>query len=161
MAAAPAIALAAQVIGTVAAVGGTAYAIQQGQQASSASRRAERLRGQQLRLESQRKRRESIRQFQLQRATALSNIAGATGSALGGGSAVGGLGGFTSNLGTQLNTIDQATGIGEGIFSANAAYSTASANAQTGSGIADFGKSLFGNSEAIGRIGSTLFNGQA
>lgn len=157
MAAAPAIALAVQVIGTIAAVGGTAYSIQQGQKASAASRRAERLRAQQMRLESQRQRREAIRQFQLRRSTALSNIAGATGSALGGGSAIGGLGGFASNLGTQLNTIDQATDIGGGIFNANAQYSTASANQQTGSGLANFGGSLFQNADAIGRIGSTLF----
>lgn len=157
MAAAPAIALAAQVIGTVAAVAGTGYAVVQGQKASAASKKAEQLRAQQLRLESARKRRESIRQYQLQRATALSNITGATGSVLGGGSAIGGLGGFESNLGTQLGTINQATDIGTGIFSANADYAVAQGRASAGSGVADFGKSLFANANAIGRIGTTLF----
>ena len=154
----PEIALIASIAGGVSAVAGTGYSIIQGQQAASASKRAERLRAQQLRLESNRRRREAIREFQLKRSTALSNITGATGSTLGGGSAIGGLGGFASNLGTQINTIDQATGIGEGIFAANAAYSQASANSQAGSGLASFGQSLFNNSQAIGRIGATLFS---
>lgn len=159
MAAAP-IALAASILGGVAAVGGTAYSIVQGQKAASASKRAERLRQRQLQLESNRRRREAIRQFQLNRATSLSNLTGSLGSVLGGGSAYGGLGGLTSTLGTQLNTLDQATDIGQGLFSANAAYSQASANSQAGSGIASFGSSIFQNSQAIGRIGATLFNGQ-
>lgn len=151
------IAAVASIVGTVAAVGGTAYSIVQGQKASAASRRAEQLRKQQFRLESTRQRREAIRKFQLNRATNLSNIVGGTGSVLGGGSAYGGLGGLTSSLGTQTNTIDQAVGIGSGIFDANASYATASGNAATGAGIADFGKSLFSNSQEIGRVGATLF----
>lgn len=153
----PEIALIANIAAGAAAVGGTAYAIHSGQQGAKASKKAEGLRQKQLALESNRERRQAIRQFQLARATGLSNITGATGSVLGGGSAYGGLGGMTSTLGTQLNTFDQALDIGQGIFSANAAYSQASANQQTGEGIANFGKSVFGNSEAIGRIGATLF----
>jgi hypothetical protein len=157
MAFAPAVILAAQIAGSVAVAAGTGYSIVQGQKAAAASKRAEVLREKQLRLESGRKRRESIRQFQANRATSLSNITGATGSALGGGSAIGGLGGLTSNLSTQLNTIDQATDIGSGIFRANADYAQYSANAQTGAGAADFGKSLFNNAPEIGRVGTTLF----
>lgn len=155
---APSIALITSIIGAGAAVGGTIYSVQQGQKTAQASRRAERLRKKQLALESARRRREAIRQFQLNRATSLSNLTGGTGSVLGGGSAYGGLGGLTSTLGTQLNTLDQANEIGAGIFDANAAYSTAQAGVQTGQGLSSFGQSLFNNSPAIGRIGSTLFN---
>lgn len=153
------LALFSNVLGGLLTAGGIATSIIGGVRASSASRRAEKLREQQLRLESTRRRREAIRQFQLQRATALSNITGATGSVLGGGSAIGGLGGLTSNLSTQLNTISQAEDIGTGIFKANADYASAQGLQSIGGGMQSFGGQLFQNSQAIGRIGSTLYAG--
>lgn len=152
------IALAAQIAGGIAGTVGTGVGVYSAHQQGQASKKAERLRAQQLRLKSQSERRAAIRQFQLQRATSLSNIVGGAGSAFGGGSAIGGLGGYTSTLGTQLGELSQSTEIGEGIFGANAEYAQAGAIGQIGSGLGQFGNSLFNNSEAIGRIGSTLFN---
>lgn len=155
----PEIALALQVVGTVAAASGAAYGISQGQEAAEASKEAEQLRKKQLRLESQQKKRAAIREFQLSRATAASNIIGQTGT-LGGSIFSNSASALSANLGTELGTIGQATSIGEGIFDANARYSQASANAQAGSSIANFGKDLFGSAPAAGRVGATLFGGQ-
>ncbi len=153
----PEIALVASIIGGASAVAGTAYSMVQGQKAAAASKRAERLREQQMRMESRRKQIEAIRKMQINRAASISNIQGGTGtlenSAYGGATSA-----LSSNLGAQLGEISQATEIGSQMFAANAAYSQASANAQTGEGLASFGKSLFGSSQEIGRIGASIFD---
>ena len=77
-----------------------------------------------------------------------------------GGSAIGGLGGLTSSLGTQLGEIGQAERIGSGIFQANSDYAQATAIGGIGQSASQFGSQLFNNAPAIGRIGSTLFQGQ-
>jgi|SRR5688572_8498186 len=153
----PEIALVAQIIGTAAAVGGTAYSVVKGQEASAASQRAEALRKRQMQNEANQRRRAAIREFQLRRATAVSNISGATGSLEG--SAYGGsIAASTSTLGTAIGEINQAESIGAGIFDANADYSQASASAQTGAALGNFGKDLFSSGPEIGRIGATIFN---
>lgn len=155
----PEIALFAQIIGGAAAIGGTAVSYIGSQKQAAASKRAEQLRRQQMRNEAMARQRESIRKFQLNRATAASNIQGATGS-LEGSAFPGAISGYTSTLGTQLGEISTATAIGEGIFDANADASAGAALSNTGSGIASFGKSIFASGDEIGRIGATLFNGQ-
>lgn len=150
----PEIALVAQTVAAVAATAGTGYSIVQGQEAASASKKAEALRKQQLQLEATQKRRAAIRDFQLKRATSISNIQGATGNLEG--SAYGGAtSALSAGVGTNLGEIGQAETTGLGIFDANAAYSQASANAQAGSQIAQFGKDLFASGPAIGRLGAT------
>lgn len=156
----PEIALVASLVGAATTAVGTYSSIQQGKKASKASQRAEALRAQQMRLEQMQKRRQAIRDFQQRRAVAMSNISGQTGSLEG--SAAGGVSSaYSASLGTNIGELSQAGAIGEGIFAANAAYSEASAGAQTGSAIAGFGKDLFAAAQPIGRIGSTLFNGQS
>lgn len=155
----PEIALVAQLVAATAAVGGTAYSVVQGQKASAASQRAEGLRQQQMRNEFIQKQRAAIRQSQLSRATSIANISGQTGtlqnSAYGGATSAN-----SAQLGTQLGELGQAFSIGSDMFAANAEYSQASANAQTGQAVSNFGKDLFASGPAIGRVGSTLFSGQ-
>lgn len=152
----PEIVAALQVVGTIAATAGTGYSIVQGQEAADASKKAEQARKKQVALELQQKQRESIRKYQLQRAAAVSNISGATGSLEG--SAYGGAtSALSATLGTSLGELGQANAISNDIFTANAQYSQASANATAGGQFASFGKDLFGSADKIGRIGSTLF----
>lgn len=153
----PEIVLAVQAIAAVAAVGGTAYSVVKGEEASAASKKAEALRKQQMQLEEMQKRRKTIRDFQLKRATSLSNISGQTGT-LDNSATGGSLSALSSGVGSALGELSQAGAIGEGMFDANAAYSEATASAQTGAAIGSFGKDLFQSAPAIGRIGSTLFN---
>jgi hypothetical protein len=153
----PEIALVAQIIGTVAAVGGTALSVHSAQQQAEASEKAEKLRRKQMDLEIAQRRRTEIRKFQLNRATAASNIQGATGS-LEGSAFPGAVSGYTSTLGTQLGEISQSASIGAGIFDANAQASAASAGVQTGQGLTSFGKDLFSSGPQIGRIGATLLS---
>lgn len=155
----PEIALVASIVGGASAVAGTAYSFVKGQEQAKASKRAEALRRRQMQMEVSQRKREEIRKFQLNRATAASNIQGATGS-LEGSAFPGAVSGYTSTLGTQLGDISTSASIGEGLFSANAAYSAASAGVQTGQGISSFGKDLFSSSQEIGRVGATIFNGQ-
>lgn len=156
----PEILFAVQAIAAVATTAGTAYSVVKGQEASAASKRAEGLRKQQMQLEQMQKQRKAIRDFQLKRATSLSNISGQTGtlsnSAYGGATS-----GLSAGLGSSLGELSQAGAIGEGMFEANAAYSEATASQQTGAAIGSFGKDLFNSAPAISRIGSTLFNGES
>lgn len=153
----PELVLIAQVAAATAAVGGTAYSVSKQQDASAASKKAEGLRKQQMQLEQMQKRREAIRKFQLNRATSLSNISGQTGT-LDNSAAGGATSALSSSIGTNLGDLDTASGIGAGMFDANAEISEAQSGAQFGSGVAGFGKDLFAAAPAIGRIGSTLFN---
>lgn len=153
----PEIVAALQVVGTITAAAGTGYSVVQGQQAADASKKAEAARKKQVALELQQKQREAIRRYQAQRAAAVSNITGATGSLEG--SAYGGsTSALVSTLGTSLGELNQANSISNDIFSANADYSQFYANAQAGGQFAQLGKDIFGSAPQIGRIGSTLFN---
>lgn len=156
----PEIAFAIQAIAATTAVAGTAYGIAEGQQAADASKRAEELRKKQLRLKQQEQQRQAIRESQLARANSASNIVGQTGT-LEGSIFANVASANSAALGTNLGGINAAANIGLGIFDANAAYAQASANASAGQNIAAFGKDLFNSGPAIGRIGSTLFNGTA
>ena len=152
----PELALIISAVTTVTAAAGTGYSIYAGQQAAAASKKAEEFRKKQFLLQQQADRREAIRKFQLNRATAISNISGATGS-LEGSAAGGALSAYTSTLGTQLGENQQASRIGAGLFEANKDYAQYSANAQAGSQVAGLGKDIFADSEKIGRVGATLF----
>jgi len=150
----PALPIAA--IAAVATIAGTGYSIYSGQQAASASKKAERARQQQFRLQQEADRRKAIRDFQLRRATTLSNIQGATGTVEN--SAAGGaLSAYSSTIGTQLGEFARSGEIGDNLFSANADYSQASANAQAGQQIAGLGKDLFGSQPTITNVGQSLF----
>lgn len=156
----PEIALLVQTIGTVAATAGAGVGAYSSIQAGAASEKAEKLRRKQMENEVSQRKRAAIREFQLKRATTLSNIQGATGtlenSAAGG--AVSGLG---ATLGTQIGEIDQAASIGRGIYDANADYAEATAMGQTASSVGNFGKSLFSSADEIGRLGASYGSGKS
>ena len=141
---------------TVTAAAGTGYSVYQGQQAAAASKKAEQLRKRQFQLQQLNDRRKAIRDYQLRRATSVSNIQGATGS-LDNSATGGALSALSSTLGTQLGELQQSSNIGNALFNANADYAQASANAQAGAQVAGFGKEVFGSRDEIGRIGATLF----
>lgn len=154
----PELALAAQVVGTIATGAGAAYQVSAQADASKASKRAEALRKQQMQMEQQQKQRESIRKYQMARATSLSNISGQTGT-LDNSAAGGATSAYSASLGTQTGELAQAGRIGEGMFEANADMSEAAGRSAIGGAIGSFGKDLFQAGPAIGRIGSTLWNG--
>lgn len=153
----PELVLAVQAIAATAAVGGTAYSVVKGQEASEASKKAEGLRKKQQQLQEMQAQRKTIRDFQLKRATSLSNISGQTGT-LDNSAAGGALSALSAGVGSSLGEISQASSISNDMFDANAAYSEATASSAVGSAIGSFGKDLFQAAPAIGRIGSTLFN---
>ena len=99
-------------------------------QSTRAQARATELQQRQESLSNQRNRRQAIREFQINRARAL---AGAVGAGAGFGSGVaGGIGGLSSQLGSDLGFGSQMSGLSRGITSA-------SRQANIGSGIASLG----------------------
>lgn len=152
---------AATIISTGAAVAGAAtagYGAVQQQQAQSdasrASREAERIRRQQLELDNRRRMSQIIRETQANRAR---SIASATARGAQDSSALeGGLSSILSQGGANFLAQGENVALGRQMFDANADFSEARGRAQTAGAIGDFGRSLFANSEAIGRVGSNM-----
>lgn len=158
--------LTAAVISATAAVAGAAVtgysAIQNSKQASQAaniSQQQEALRKRQLELDNRRRTVQLIREAQANRARAVS---GATNRGIQTSSALeGGLGSIASQSGSNLLAQNQNYQIGTQLFDLNAQLSGVRGQSAINGAIGDFGKTLFANSQAIGRIGQTLFDSNA
>lgn len=145
-------------IGTVISAAGTAGSLYANAQGSEASKRAEALRKQQLELDNRRRVMSLLREAQANRSRAITS---ATANGLIQSSALeGGLGSIGTQNASNVNAQFENYSIGSQIFDANAQYSEARAMSTNFGAVTDFGKSLFTNSERIGRIGETLFNSQ-
>jgi hypothetical protein len=151
---------AATVIGAVGLAASVAGGVTQyvGQQKQArASARAERLRKMQMNLEAARKRREQIRQMLISQGMIANNAAnsgvGQTSSGVLGGTAAVGTNTAYNNLG-----VDQGESIGSDIFAANEQVAQAGGTVAAGSGLQQFGGQLVNNSEAGGRVASSLFS---
>ena len=118
----------AAIIGAVTAVAGTVASVSQ-------QRKAARLSRQQQQVSTRRSQRQAIRQAQLQRAQAVAS-AQASG-ALGGSGASGGIGALSSQLGEQFGFSTQMSGLSGQI-------SAAQSRANTFSGVASLGGTLYG-----------------
>ena len=141
-------------IGAGAAVAGGVLEAGAREEASDASIRAERARQRQARLEETQRRRQLIRSAIVSRATALSNVTSSTGSAEG--SAFGGVASsYGSQYAANVGNTNQSAAIRDDIFDANAAYSTASADAQNYGSVGQFGKDLFNSSEKLSKLFSS------
>lgn len=143
-------------VGAVAGVAGTLQSGQAARDASRASREQEQIRRQQLELENIRRQRAIIRQTQAARAQAIASAStrGVSNSDV----LPGALGQIETQSGAALLAQSENTQLSRGIFDTNAAISEARADAARGQAISDFGRTLFSNAQAIGRIGNTLYN---
>jgi hypothetical protein len=149
----------------VAAVGGLAtqaYGMDKAADAqrdmTAASKKAEMARKEQARLQMLREQRKAFRDEQAARAVGISNAVNAGVDM--GSSAYGGMMGQTSGaLNQQIGDISANAKLGENIFNANAAYSTAQGNLATAQGIQSLGKDIFAAAGPISRVGSTIFGG--
>lgn len=150
------IAFATAVIGTGIAAGGAIQTNQAQSRAASASRQQEELRRQQLELENIRKQRAIIRQAQAARAQAIASASSR--GVLQSDVLPGSLGQIESTSGAALIGQSENTAISRGIFDTNITIANARADAATGQAVSDFGKTLFNNSQAIGRLGSTFLD---
>jgi len=150
----------ASVVGTIASGVGAYTQYQGSKQVSAASRRAEMVRKAQMEAESRRKQMEIFRQAALQRSRAISSAVargidtGTQGSTLGGS-----LGGIASQAGNNVLANSENLAFGRQLFGLNADIAEGQGRAALGGAYSDFGKTLFANSQAIGRVGSTLFTG--
>jgi hypothetical protein len=119
---------------------------------AKAQKAAEALRKQQMELEAMRKQREIAREATRARATAVANTT-ASGATRGGSSALpGALGQIASQEGQQQNALYQNLGIGRALFDANARASEAKGVQAIGTGLQNFGMTLFGQTEKMGKL---------
>lgn len=138
------------------AAGGLATNIAGQRQAAEGEKRAEAIRMRQMRVQADRERRQAIRaamQTRAQANVALTAQGGAPGSA-------------SAGLGQQVQDAGQAvagTNINENLgnlmFGANALTSRGRTLAGIGSGVSSFGMSLFGQGDALRRIGAGFGSG--
>jgi hypothetical protein len=150
-------------ITAVAGIATTAYGtIQQSQAqaaASKASKEAEALRKRQMELDSKRRMNQLMRQAARARAESIAaaTARGATFSS----AAAGGLGSIQSQAGANVLAESENIEIGRGLFDANSQMAEAKADANIAGAFADFGKTLFNNSQTIGQIGNTMLTGKS
>lgn len=149
-----AFATAIALIGTAIAGAGMVQQRSATREASRASRRGEEIRRKQLELENIRTQRAIIRQAQQARALAIS--AASSRGAISSDVLPGAFGQIATQSGAQLLAQSENTQLSREMFDANAAFSTAKADAQNAAGMVDFGKSLFGNAERIASVGTSL-----
>ena len=150
----------AAVIGATTAAAGAVGQARSQRAASAASRRAEAARLRQMNLETQRRQRDIFRQQLRARSVALANTTNQGASAEGSSALPGGQGQISGEVGRQSLALAENQAIGSEIFSANAALASAQGDAATWQGVGSIGQNIFANSQAIGRIGNTMFEGR-
>lgn len=146
-------------VGIGTSVGGQIYNTKKSQEVAKVSRRQEDIRQKQMQMEALQKRRQIIRNSQLAKATAASNLA-SQGVSIGS-SAYSVLDNITAQSLIQQGDLQRNLNDGEEMFSLNAQASEAGAQQTLGANVAGFGKNIFASSEAIGRVGSTLLNNKS
>lgn len=123
---------------------------------AEATGRAEALRKQQAELQAQREQRKLFQDELRSRAQVNSALA-ATGAGFG--SIAGGLtGNVEGTLGQNSIALAENIQLGENMFTANAAASSARSDLNTANQTIDLGRSLFASAKQVGQIGDTLFN---
>lgn len=138
---------------------GTVKSREANKRVSEESQRAEALRKQAADLENQRQIRETIRKAQAARASAIATaaVSGTLDSSV----TDGAIGQITGQAGASLVAQAENANLQGQIFDSNARISEARGDAAEAGAYTDFGRNLFNNAAAIGKIGNTVLNSNA
>jgi hypothetical protein len=158
--AASSIGLTATGVGAAVGAAGLATNVYGQVQSAEASKRAEALRARQMEANSLREQRQILRRAQAARATALARGTDAGTTAPGGSTLPGAYGQIAGETGSAIAANNENLDIGRGLFQENSRMAAAKGTAAIGAGFNNLGRDIIAVNQQIGRIGSTLFNGE-